>query len=499
MKYLYGYLDFYTETLFAMKLKNKIISFAFKLIPLFYFLVLYSKSIQAQDVTITITLRGVYESKISLIPLVGKSALKPIIVLEGVTKSEPSFILVPDSLLPGEFVLRFDYKEYSFSTPYPSEKRILIGNQDLEMWVHPIYSNNPDSTWFQKDERENTAYSRFINENAKQKEQLGLLQNFLLNYDNNQSKLYKAALKEYNARRNTFNNWVDTRCKEDKNLFASTLYRFQHVPEISWGGSEADRKKSLRDNYFNGMDFKDTMLLKTSTFKEWMDGYVNLYGELATSVFLRDSLFTVAGKKAIEKSKKGDPLVYGWMVDYFFNGYESFNIVTGMQMLQTYLDDPACLTSKRMEINRRLKGMKTLKPGSAAPDFELPDSSGLMFRLYDYKTEKKSLLLLFWSADCIHCVAAVEELYPWYEKPEIKKIIDVIAVSIDETEPEVMAWENAVSYLKNWKHLRVANGIRSKVAVDYFILSTPVMVLLDAETKKIIDIPETVDQLKRDL
>jgi len=68
--------------------------------------------------------------------------------------------------------------------------------------------------------------------------------------------------------------------------------------------------------------------------KEWMDGFVNFNGELATSVNLRDSIFTLAGKTAIEKARTGHPMVYGWMVDYFFKGYESFNITKGIEMLQ---------------------------------------------------------------------------------------------------------------------------------------------------------------------
>jgi thioredoxin-related protein len=457
--------------------------------------ILLFSNLPANPVSITIHLRGVYESKVSLIPLAGKSVLKPVIVKDGITKENPEIIMVPDSLLPGEFVLRFDYKEYSYSTPYPSEKRILMGNQDLELWVHPVYSNNPDSTWFQKDERENTAYNRFISENIKRKEQLGLLQNFLLNYDNNQSKLYKAALKEYKTRRNTFNNWVETRREEDKNLFASTLYRFQHVPEISWGGSEAARKKSLRDNYLDGMDFSDPLLVKTSTMKEWMDGYVNLYGELATTIALRDSLFTLVGKTAIEKARKGNPLVYSWMVDYFFKGYESFNIEKGIKMLRPYLDDPDCLTSKRQEINKRLKGIETLVPGTIAPNITLNDAENNLFDLNNFKTGKNYILLLFWSADCSHCRETVEKLYPWYLQEENKQKVDIVAISVDETRPEIKAWQEKITELSGWNHLRAPEGIRSKVANDYFILSVPVMVLLDSKTKEIVALPDSAGQL----
>lgn len=90
------------------------------------------------------------------------------------------------------------------------------------------------------------------------------------------------------------------------------------------------------------------------------------------------------------------------MVDYFYHGYESNNIPAGIKILEPYLDDPACLTSRKMEIERRLKG---------------------------------------------------------------------------------------------WKQLLAREGIRSKSASDYFILATPVMVLLDAKTRTILAMPDTVEEL----
>jgi hypothetical protein len=48
------------------------------------------------------------------------------------------------------------------------------------------------------------------------------------------------------------------------------------------------------------------------------------------------------------------------MVDYFYKGFESNNIPDGTKVLKPYLNDPNCLTSKRMEIERRLKGIETL-------------------------------------------------------------------------------------------------------------------------------------------
>ncbi|MFZ4550022.1 MAG: thioredoxin family protein, partial [Bacteroidales bacterium] len=105
-------------------------------------------------------------------------------------------------------------------------------------------------------------------------------------------------------------------------------------------------------------------------------------------------------------------------------------------------------------------------------------------------------LLLFWSADCSHCVETVNALFPWSQQPENKTKVSVIAISLDETETEIKAWQQKAINLTGWKHLRAKEGVRSKVASDYYVLATPVMILLDSKTKEIVALPETTAQVE---
>jgi len=451
---------------------------------------------QSKDVTLTIHLRGVSETKISLMGLSGTKAFKTIVEAQGIKNGETATLKVPKENLPGEFVLRFDYKEKKESTPYPSEKNILINDQDLELWVSPMQANNPDSTWLQKGERENAALALFMKENGRQKEKLGLLQQFLANYDDTKSKFYQQGIEEYEMRREAYNQWLDARAKKDKALFVSSLYRFQYVPEVPWKGTEKERAASVINHYFDGIDFNDPVIIKTSQLNEFMNNYVNLHMQMAITTALRDSLVASAAHTAVEKAKLGSPIVYGWMVDYFFRGFESNNLPEGMKVLQPYLDDPNCLTSKRMEIERRIKGMETLVKGSKAPNIELNDLDGNLFRLYDFKQASPFILLFFWSADCSHCKEMESAIAPWLDQPEIKQKISVVAVSLDETETEIKAWNQRITELKSWKHMRAEEGVRSKVANDYFILATPVMIVVDAKTFEIVAMPGNLNELQ---
>lgn len=222
-----------------------------------------------------------------------------------------------------------------------------------------------------------------------------------------------------------------------KTLYVSHFFRFQYVPQMVFNGSESDKTNSILNHYFDGIDFKDTLLIRTTNLKEWMNGYVNIYGSMAKTEALRDSLFPLAGKNAIEKAKQGAPKVYGWMVDYFYAGYEANDIKMGMTMLQQYLDDPNCLTSKKQQIIKRLEGMAKLVVGTQAPNFQLPYNDGGIFDFHAFKGTSKYKLLLFWSADCGHCQQLVSEIKKWYNETGNILKSDIVAISLDDTETEV--------------------------------------------------------------
>ncbi|MDI6033756.1 redoxin domain-containing protein [Flavobacterium sp. LB2P84] len=453
---------------------------------------------QAHDISLKIHLAGVAKSKISILSLAG-SSIKTIVENPGINNGETTLLKIPEDKLPGEFVLRFDYQEKESSNPYPAEKHIFVSDQNLELWARPKALNQPDSTYFQKDERENSLFARFSADNGKKREQLAMLQNFLISYDQPESKLFLLGTEEYENRRLVYNKWIAAEVKQHQTAFVSNGFVFQHIPPMVWKGSEPDRVNGVIEHYFDGMDFKNPLIIKTTDIKEWINKYVNIYGAMSTTVALRDSLFTLAGKRAIEKARLGHPLVYGWMVDYFYNGFETFNISVGIKMLEPYLNDPLCLTNKRKAIAQRLKGMETLVVGSVAPDFSWKLNSGKMIAFHHYKTEAKYKLVLFWSADCHHCKALMEKLYPWYQEPSNRELMDVFAISLDETETEILAWEKEKTQLTNFKHKRAEQGIRSPEANAYFVLSTPTMILVDSKTNTIVALPDTVTALQKEM
>ncbi len=465
-------------------------------------LIILSIKLKAQsnsDKTVTVYIRGIEETKLTLTPFVGARATTPVANVPKVRKGETAKLVIPAKYLPGEFVLRADYISKPGDNPYPSEKILLVFKQDIEIHMNPMYMNNDDSTFFGFGEQENTIYNYFKNENSNKRLQIELLKNFLLNYDNSKSPVFKKGIKEFEKRRKQYNNWLKSQTEMYKDLFVSTLFQFQYIPSVKWQGKPKERTLHLLQNYFEGIDFNDSLLIRTLELDQFMNTYMGLYGSMATSIESRDSLFTLAGRIACEKASQGHPYCYGWMVDYFNDGYTIYKIKDGIEMLKKHIDNPKCMTATKREFTRRIEEMSKLKEGTVAPDFNLKDTKGNDFNFYTFKTNAKYKLLFIWSADCDHCKDKKEKLKAWYDKPDNKNKLDIIAVSLDETETEIPVWEETIKNLPDWIHLRAVGGANSLFAYDYAIIATPVILLIDSKTNIIKSVIKEIEQLDEEI
>ncbi len=448
---------------------------------------------ESSGINLTLHLKGIDEAKVSIIPLTGHSPIEVLILQKS---SKGKTVNIPDIYAPGEFLLKFEFQQEQRSgRPLSNEKMVIIGFQDIELFVNPLHINNPDSTYFQDGEKENTAFLKFMRKNMHNNDILELLYKLLNNYDERHSDFYGQVLVEYERRRKDHNNWVTNEINNNKGLFVSSLFPLYYIPDEDWQGNFKTRQYSKIKDYFSRIDFNDTLLLRSASLQSWMDKYVNMHVDIAESRSQIDSLFVVAGFNAIEKAKKGHPLFYGWMVDYFFKGYESLDIQKGIAMLASYIADENCLTERRQEIERRILGITTLLPGTPAPDFVMKDEVGKEKRFWEYQTTADYKLVLFWSAGCPHCVVSAKQLYRWYSSDENKNKVEVFAISLDESEDEIEDWEKLKVDFKGWNHILAQGGINSREAYSYFILSTPTMFVVDPKTNTISALPSNINEL----
>lgn len=120
------------------------------------------------------------------------------------------------------------------------------------------------------------------------------------------------------------------------------------------------------------------------------------------------------------------------------------------------------------KIAEKIKGLKKVAIGQAAPNFRLRDMSGKFVKLSDYKG--KYVFLHFWGSFCNPCRAENKNLTTAYALLKNQNVI-FIGISVDESkaslvkaiEKDNIAWTQLASY----------NGFSEKTALDYSINGVP--------------------------
>jgi thioredoxin-related protein len=449
-----------------------------------------SQVIRPEAHLITIHLRGVYNSKVTLTPYANGRYQAPLVVVPDVTGEVK--LNVPATNLPGQFLLRMDYRKKAEEQPYPAEFVFYMSDHDLRLGINPL-AVRPDSIDFGTD-NENPAYFKFIQANEIHRQQLALLEQLLTGYDTRDGKFYKMTEEEFEKRRQQYNGWISSQKDKYKGLFISSLFDFQKINPVIRNISGSQQLKEQTLHFFDQVNLQDTLMLRTQGLSDFMNAYMGLFGTQATTEKLRDSLFTEAGRIACEKASAGHPKVYGWMVDYFFRGYESYNITAGTAMLQKFIDDPRCLTPKKQEILRRLEGMEKMKVGSSAPGFEAEMFDGMKLRFDEVSKQKKYEMIVFYESDCGHCKELLKDLSDWYRVPENKVWFDIITVAMDD---DRKTWEQNYQLNKfEWHDVWAPGGVNSQVAKDYYVLSTPVVYIIDKQMK-VSALPQNIEEIKQ--
>ena len=449
-------------------------------------------SMYASPRTLTVKLRGVYDSKITLTPFDGLRFGSPLTVAPGVKAGSEVQFVVPDSLLPGEFLIRFDYRAKETDTPYPSELSLYLNREDIHVYAHPLYLRG-DSLRLVGD-RENKAWFAFSGKCEQQRQQLGLLRQLLEQYDRPASSEWTQVLSAYENRRAGYNRWIDSLAQVQKDLYVSHLYSFQQLKTENWKATPADRMEALTRDWFKGVNFNDTVVLRSRYMNELMNGFMGMYGARSTTQALRDSLFTEAGKLAIGLASAGHPRMYGWLVDYFYTGYETYNIVPGMKMLEKHLNNPGCLTTKRLAIAKRLEGIKKMMPGIKVRNVMVHNFADSEETINMASCDKAYRLLIFYDSKCDHCRELLATLRTWYTSPVNNARLDIVSVCVDSSREAWAAATTANAF--PWTDRYAPGGINSQAASDYYVLSAPNMYLMD-KNGVLVGTPDTVKEMDK--
>lgn len=138
---------------------------------------------------------------------------------------------------------------------------------------------------------------------------------------------------------------------------------------------------------------------------------------------------------------------------------------------------------------RILLSFSSLVPGVAAFNFKLPDTSGKIWKLNDFKG--KVIIMDFWFTGCGGCANLTRKMKPIAQHFKDNDKVAFVTVSIDRDSEE---WKNSIRYGK-YTHegsidlLSNDVGYNSHIIKHYNIIAYPTLIIVDKDGKVITGNP----------
>jgi len=442
---------------------------------------------------LTITPRSIHSTHITLYPLFGDSALKPIQRATALSAGQTAIFDLSDYPTPGEYLIRYDYTTQPGVDPYPSEHQVLIGKDGLSIELNPMYAPVRDSVRFSRDRGENDAWLDFQRKSQTMRTPVASMGNWLMEEPASNDRFHRLAVKTYEQRLQRYNQWVDAQMKAQGDRFVTRLMAYARLTSPLSTKSETAVCSST---HLDDMNLQDTLLLHTRNFFDWALACVRVAYEQTPVSANRDSVVLSTLEALLNRASDAHPKVYGAIVDQLFLQFTSIGFDPGMVVLGNHINRPTCASARKDDITRKLASMGRLRPGSSMFDINVPMKDGPSLPLSSLTKEKPLSLLLFWSAGCSHCMELIEGMISKISSPVISARLQVIAVSLDRSDADRQKWQQTIARLPDWRHSILSDGPNHPLPQAFGVLATPTMFLIDGKDFTLKGLPSTLRELQ---
>ncbi len=298
---------------------------------------------------------------------------------------------------------------------------------------------------------------------------------FIKKMNEYQSKLNKK-LKNFQEEQKYSKNFIEFEYRRNLYWWADMMntYPMMFKTYKGYNNPDIDSNYSV---YLNDLDLNDSILLQLYEYKDFVKSYVNLseYLTLTYSKKFKHNEYkeTYARFNAIT-STFTNTKVLEYVLKYNVN--RQINRLEMNEELMIALEKECKNDSIIHEVRSNYNNLKKLFKGNKAPNFAIPDQSGKIHQLSDFKG--KYLYLDIWSTYCTPCIAE----FPYFielEKEFKSKNIQFVGICLDNSEQRwlsILEKKNLVGI-----QLRSRDGWKSDFPKDYLISSVPCYVLIDKE------------------
>ena len=143
--------------------------------------------------------------------------------------------------------------------------------------------------------------------------------------------------------------------ENSKTLVARVLTLYKE-PDLDWTLTDQERKKQLKEHYFDNFTLRDSMLIRTNLLTSKAIDYLTLYAGPNMSQSEVENQF-IQGVDVVLAQVEKSPMVYEFMLSYLVGGFEKYKMEKVLvHLYEKYLSGDHCPGDvKQDELSRRLK------------------------------------------------------------------------------------------------------------------------------------------------
>lgn len=226
---------------------------------------------------------------------------------------------------------------------------------------------------------------------------------------------------------------------------------------------QADRPQTLR-RFFQGVDFNDTTLISTNVLTTRIVDYLMVSKDFITAI------------DTICEKAKVNMTMYGFVLQYMLKGFTAMgqSEVTDYLLNFPRLAEGEVTEKQGLKLEMLVEPYQKVRVGAKAPDFVGVSIDGKPYQLYESSAEWT--IVCFWSTDCEYCHDFLTKMR---KKLDLKKKYELVTFALADTQEEV---EEAVAAMKlPGLHFYDAARWNGRAFLDYHVVSTPTVLLLDKE------------------
>lgn len=363
----------------------------------------------------------------------------------------------------------------SYRTKGPGFLDFIFNKENISFTFHPDY---PEQTVLFSESEENIIFKNYLQQISKQQQKLDSLQ--VLAFRESNSKLKKEYKTTLAALKKVQNSYLDSTKSMYVQPFIKATLRV-NPSEIKTKTNEY--LSNMRATFFNNMDFSNKTLLNSSFLVDRITDYV-FYINYSEDKEMQQKLY----KESVEKvfSKISNDGFKKDVIEFLIGQFEEIkNLEMIDYLFENYYDTlPESLQNKQFK-TEKLAELAT-EVGRIAPDFSWTEN-GKKLKLSTLQ-DADNYVLVFWSAECSHCLKEIPILYKLTQNKNLK----VVAFGMETND---VKWKSMIKTLPNWHHVLGLNKWENKTARTYNINATPTYFVLNAN-KKITAKPDSLEDVK---